>query len=227
MIDCHVHVQVLSNKFQSLLDSVAMRSNETHLEHLNRQGFTNITWTGNGIRRAHLSLMDVSDSRGVMMLHCCVFPSFQSSAPIFGVDIIAGKSKITGCFMDYSPTVDPGHPLISQMGREAARFQWNKKRTLPEWAVPIFSQHIVAAGNISDTVEIEQVHQLADTLLSLYLTEMPESPIMGICSKEAQNFYARQQKLNPQLSNSAIMTAAGLSEQEVTEFINYVLFPEI
>ena len=52
------------------------------------------------------------------------------------------------------------HPMIEYFGEEVGRYEWNKKRKLPEWAERIFSEHMVAAGNVSDESELKQIFAL-------------------------------------------------------------------
>lgn len=227
MSDTFAVARQVARNFQNQLDRCAIRTQEHNSEFLQRPGITNITWTSPVFRRAHLSMFDLAASRGVVMLHCCVYPDLDNPAPIFGFDIIAGKSKITGCFMDYSPTLDPAHPLISTLASATSAYQWNRRRELPAWAQAIFSPYIVAAGNISDEQEIPQVQELAGLLMREYLTGITEYSTMQEDASEAHNLYARKQKENPQLRNSAIMSAAGLTPEETEIFINQILFPEL
>jgi len=85
---------------------------ETGMDRFNQPGWVNRVWTSELYRRAHIDIVDARDSKGLWMMHCCVFPHTHNPAPIFGFDVIAGKNKITGCFMDYSPAGDHQHPML-------------------------------------------------------------------------------------------------------------------
>jgi phycocyanobilin:ferredoxin oxidoreductase len=159
------------------------------------------------------------------MMHCCVFPHLDNPAPIFGFDVVAGKNKITGCFIDYSPAGDPHHPMIEYFGDEVSRYEWNKKRALPEWAQRIFSPHMVAAGNVSDETELKQIASLANILVNHYLETVSETAGTAVDTKAEQNFYAQNQKQNPHTPK--VMTSLGLDEEDVRVFIQDCLFPEL
>jgi hypothetical protein len=89
--------------------------NEPGMDRFNQPGWVNRVWTSDRYRRAHVDVVDARDSKGLWMMHCCVFPHTHNPAPIFGFDVIAGKNKITGCFIDYSPTTDREHPMIDYL----------------------------------------------------------------------------------------------------------------
>ena len=131
--------------------------NESGMERFNQPGWVNRIWTSDRYRRAHVDVVDARESKGLWMMHCCVFPHTHNPAPIFGFDVIAGKNKITGCFIDYSPTGDFDHPMIEYFAEEVGQYDWNKPRKLPEWAERIFSPHMIAAGNVSDETELAQM----------------------------------------------------------------------
>ena len=118
---------------------------EPGMDRFNSPGWVNRVWTSDNYRRAHIDVVDARSTKGLWMMHCCIFPHIHNPAPIFGFDVIAGKNKITGCFIDYSPAGDKEHPMIEYFGEEAGRYEWNRKRKLPEWAERIFSEHMVAA----------------------------------------------------------------------------------
>jgi phycocyanobilin:ferredoxin oxidoreductase len=159
------------------------------------------------------------------MMHCCVFPHLNNPAPIFGFDVIAGKNKITGCFLDYSPAGDKDHPMIEYFAGEVANYEWIKKRELPEWAQRIFSPYMVAAGNVQDENELAQIEKLAHTMIDHYLTNVGETNDLAEDTTEFQNFYAQNQKQNPHTPK--VMASLGLNEEDVRVFIQDCLFPEI
>jgi phycocyanobilin:ferredoxin oxidoreductase len=159
------------------------------------------------------------------MMHCCVFPHTHNPAPIFGFDVIAGKNKITGCFIDYSPGGDVKHPMIEYFADEVGRYEWNKSRKLPDWAERIFSKHMVAAGNVSDESELRQIASLASILVNHYTECVGETNHTVSNTTEAQNYYAQNQKQNPHTPK--VMASLGLDEEDVRVFIQECLFPEI
>ena len=198
---------------------------EPGMDRFNQPGWINKVWKSSRYRRAHIDVVDARDTKGLWMMHCCVFPHLDNPAPIFGFDVVAGKNKITGCFIDYSPAGDPHHPMIEYFGDEVSRYEWNKKRALPEWAQRIFSPHMVAAGNVSDETELKQIASLANILVNHYLETVSETAGTAVDTKAEQNFYAQNQKQNPHTPK--VMTSLGLDEEDVRVFIQDCLFPEL
>jgi phycocyanobilin:ferredoxin oxidoreductase len=197
---------------------------ETGMDRFNQPGWINRVWTSKNYRRAHIDVVDARDTKGLWMMHCCVFPHTHNPAPIFGFDVVAGKNKITGCFIDYSPTTNPTHPMLKYFAEEVSRYEWNKPRKLPEWAERIFSKSMIAAGNVSDETELAQIASLAQILVNHYTECVGETNAKGN-SREAQNFYAINQKQNPHTPK--VMASLGLDEEDVRVFIQECLFPEI
>ena len=97
---------------------------EPGMERFNQPGWVNRVWTSFKYRRAHIDVVDARETKGLWMMHCCVFPHTHNSAPIYGFDIIAGKYKVTGCFHDYSPTVNSGHPMSTWFADEVSKLEW-------------------------------------------------------------------------------------------------------
>jgi phycocyanobilin:ferredoxin oxidoreductase len=199
--------------------------NESGMERFNQPGWVNRVWTSNHYRRAHIDVVDARESKGLWMMHCCVFPHTHNPAPIYGFDVIAGKNKITGCFHDYSSAGDSEHPMMDWFADEAQKLSWNKTRKLPDWAERIFSPSMIAAGNVSDEEELEQVFAMARTTLAHYLSTVAETNNTADDTKEAQNYYCENQKQNPHTPR--VMVSLGLSEEDVRMFIQECLFPEI
>jgi phycocyanobilin:ferredoxin oxidoreductase len=213
--------QLLESKFYATGSII----NEPGMDRFNQPGWVNKVWMSSRYRRAHIDVVDARETKGLWMMHCCVFPHTHNPAPIFGFDVIAGKNKITGCFIDYSPAGDANHPMIEYFGEEVGRYEWNKKRKLPEWAERIFSEHMVAAGNVSDEEELRQISSLANILVNHYLECVDETNNTAVDTSAAQNFYAQNQKQNPHTPK--VMVSLGLSEDDVQHFIQECLFPEI
>jgi len=213
--------QLLEDKFSATGTEVF----ETGMDRFNQPGWINRVWTSDSYRRAHIDVVDARETKGLWMMHCCVFPHVHNPAPIFGFDVVAGKNKITGCFIDYSPTGDRKHPMIEYFADEVSRYDWNKPRKLPEWAERIFSSHMIAAGNVSDESELDQIASLANILVNHYTECVGETNNTAINTIEAQNYYAQNQKQNPHTPK--VMVSLGLSEDDVQHFIQECLFPEI
>jgi phycocyanobilin:ferredoxin oxidoreductase len=198
---------------------------EPGMDRFNQPGWVNRVWTSDRYRRAHVDVVDARESKGLWMMHCCIFPHTHNPAPIYGFDVIAGKNKITGCFHDYSKAGDSEHPMMEWFADEAQKLDWNRTRKLPDWAERIFSPSMVAAANVSDEAELEQITNLAKTTVAHYLSTVAETNNTALDTTEAQNYYAQNQKQNPHTPR--VMVSLGLSEEDVTHFIQECLFPEI
>ena len=213
--------QLLESKFNETGTEIF----EPGMDRFNQPGWVNRVWTSGLYRRAHIDVVDARESKGLWMMHCCVFPHTHNPAPIYGFDVIAGKNKITGCFHDFSPAGDSEHPLIDWFAEQALELQWNKTRKLPEWAERIFTGSMIAAGNVSKQEELDQIFSIANRTIKHYLAAVGETNNTANNTTEAQNYYAQNQKQNPHTPR--VMTSLGLSEEDVTHFIQECLFPEI
>lgn len=198
---------------------------EPGMDRFNQPGWVNRVWTSSSYRRAHIDVVDARATKGLWMMHCCVFPHTHNPSPIFGFDVIAGKNKITGCFIDYSPTYDKFHPMIDYFENEVGKYNWNKSRKLPDWAERIFSKSMVAAGNVSDPDELAQIASLAEILVNHYTECVVESNNEVLDTTTYQNYYCDNQKQNPHTPK--VMASLGLNEDDVAVFIQECLFPEI
>jgi phycocyanobilin:ferredoxin oxidoreductase len=220
--DTLIEVQHL---FETSFDQTGTEVFEPGMDRFNQPGWVNRVWTSDKYRRAHVDVVDARLTKGLWMMHCCIFPHLHNPAPIFGFDVIAGKNKITGCFYDYSPAGDSEHPMIEWFAEETSDFEWNKTRKLPDWAERIFSPYMVAAGNVQDEEELKQIISMAETGVKHYLATVGETNKTSRSTREAQNYYAQNQKQNPHTPR--VMVSLGLSEEDVQHFIQECLFPEI
>jgi phycocyanobilin:ferredoxin oxidoreductase len=215
----------IENYFESKFYATGSIINEPGMDRFNQPGWVNKVWASSQYRRAHIDVVDARETKGLWMMHCCVFPHLHNPAPIFGFDVVAGKNKITGCFHDFSPAGDVNHPLIDWFMEESEKFTWNKNRALPDWAERIFTKHMIAAGNVSEEDELAQILAMARKNLDCYLDEVGLSNNTVDNTKDAQNFYAQNQKMNPHTPK--VMASLGLNEEDVQAFIQHCLFPEI
>ena len=218
-------LEQVQHLLEQSFERTGVEIHEPGMERFNQPGWINRVWTSDTYRRAHVDVVDARETKGLWMMHCCVFPHTDNPAPIFGFDVIAGKNKITGCFVDYSPAGDANHPMIQYFAEEVARYDWIKKRALPDWAERIFSPHMVAAGNVTEDSELSQIAALAEICVNHYLETVSETAGQATDTTAAQNYYAQNQKLNPHTPK--VMVSLGLSEEDVQVFIQDCLFPEI
>lgn len=198
---------------------------EPGMDRFNQPGWVNRVWTSDAYRRAHVDVVDARETKGLWMMHCCIFPHIHNPAPIYGFDVIAGKNKITGCFHDYSAAGDSEHPMMEWFADEVQKLEWNKTRKLPDWAERIFSPSMIAAGNVQNEEELEQIFAIARTTLDHYLSTVAETNNTANNTTESQNFYCENQKQNPHTPR--VMASLGLDEEDVRVFIQECLFPEI
>ena len=176
-------------------------------------------------RRAHISVIDARETKKLYLLHVTVFPHTHDPSPIYGFDAVCGANKITGAFHDFSISGDPRSPMYLWFKAQVNGLEWNKPRELPEWARMIFSPAMVAAGNLQDPAEIDQLCDTAKETLDFYLKTV------GIDQQDvadfhmAQNKYCYWQKQNPHVVRS--MVSMGIDEAKMKQFVDKVLFPEI
>ena len=210
-----------------VLDAHCHEDNEPGLDYFNRDGWVNRVWANDNIRRAHIDVVDARDSRGLWMMHVCIFPVLNNDAPIYGFDVIAGKRKITGAFHDFSPSSNREHNMIQGYFDSVDHFVPKKQRELPEWARNIFTGKMLAAGNVTDEAEIDEIIRIATDNLTAYLSEVGEYTAgeRDPAVIEAQNYYCDNQKLNPHTAN--VMKSLGLPEEDVELFCSDMLFPKI
>ena len=215
----------IQDLFIDKLNETGHEIDEPGMERFNQPGWVNRVWGSRQYRRAHVDVVDARETKGLWMMHCCIFPHVDNPAPIFGYDVVAGKNKITGCFHDFSKTDDPNHPLIEWFGYEVGKLTWQKKRTLPDWAQRIFSDHMIAAGNVSKEEELDQIFNTVERTLTHYLESVAETNGFTYNNAEEQNYYCENQKQNPHTPK--VMASLGLEEEDVRVFIQDCLFPEI
>lgn len=210
----------LSTQIEQIFDKHFERYPIT--EDINFSGWKDTYWKSNHIRKCHLKTIDNRNTQKLWLMHINIFPNANLNTPILGFDIVAGPSKITGSFFDYSP-VD-AHPFMDYYHNKVRDLEWNKPRELPDWAKTIFSDHMIAVGNIKTDKEINQLTDICLNLIHYYVVNLGQYDKLGDY-KELQNRYCRNQKLNPHLHRSIL--AMGISEEDKNRYVNNVLFEEI
>jgi len=190
-------------------------------------GWVNRTWKNKNIRRAHVDVVDVRHTKKLWMMHVCLFPNLTNGGPIYGFDIIAGEKKVTGAFHDFSPLLKKEHPLTRWFLEETKWFKPNKERELPDWAKAIFSGGMIAAGNVTEEKELNQICTLAVSNLNAYIDKIGD--FNNDSNKEdvikAQNYYCEHQQKNPHTPR--VMQSLGLPEDDIKLFCSDNLFPII
>ena len=190
----------------------------------NFEGWGNDLYSGPTYRRAHVEIVDFRKTHNIYILHSTVFPHFNDSSPIWGFDAVCGPSKITGAFHDFSSGGNSDHPMMKWFAEETKKYGWNKPRELPHWAKQIFSPSMIAAGNIREGRELDDLCKIAQDSIDYYLENVGETQDWPTDYLMAQNRYCRYQKQNPHVINS--MVAMGIPREQMQKFVDEVLFPE-
>lgn len=219
---------VIWNKIDHLSKKIEEKFNSTGFEiqekYLTNYSWYNKLWDSPRYRRAHIQIIDKRSDYGIYILHATVFPHYNDPSPIWGFDAVCGKNKITGAFHDFSNSGAPDHDMMKWFSNKVNQLSWSKHRDLPEWARQIFSHSMIAAGNIQDENEIDNLSNLALETLDYYLDNVGLTQTCGADFHMAQNRYCHYQKQNPQVINS--MVAMGVPESTILKFVDEVLFPE-
>ena len=222
LVDCQ-------NNIIDMFDEYGTEFAEEGLDYFNQpnNGWINRVWHNDNIRRAHIDVVDARDSKGLWMMHVCIFPQLHNNGPIYGFDVIAGKNKMTGAFHDFSPSADPDHPMIQGYYESVEHFIPEKQRELPEWARNIFTGKMLAAGNVKTDEEATEIIRIATDNLRAYFDEVGltkgegDQTIVGA----AQDYYCHNQQQNPHTAN--VMKSLGLPEADVDRFCTDMLFPKL
>ena len=217
----------LEKEIIDVLDKHLVEYKEPGMDRFNKSGWTNRTWSNLNIRRAHVDVVDARETKGLWMAHVCLFPMLENGGPIYGFDIIAGKKKVTGAFHDFSPLLQKEHPLTKWFIEENKWFKPSKERELPEWAKAIFSGGMIAAGNVQEERELNQICTIAVSNLNAYIDKIGQ---FNTDSKRedvirAQNYYCENQQKNPHTPR--VMQSLGLPDEDIKLFCADNLFPII
>ena len=212
----------------NIFDASATEYEEPGLDHFNNDLWINRVWHNDDVRRAHIDVVDARESKGLWMMHVCVFPVTNNDGPIYGFDVIAGKNKMTGAFHDFSASSGGiNHPMIEGYKEAVADFIPKKQRQLPEWATNIFTDKMLAAGNVSTEEEAVAIIELAQDNLRAYFGEIGEftGNADEVSTIAAQNYYCHNQQQNPHTPRT--MKSLGLDEADVDRFCTDMLFPKL
>ena len=190
-------------------------------------GWINRVFSNQHVRRAHIDVVDARNTKGLWMMHVCIFPVLTNPSPIYGFDVIAGKNKITGAFHDFSPSSYGLHPMLNDYFESVKDFVPKKQRELPAWAKRIFTDKMLAAGNVNTDEEADKIISIAINNLHSYLENVGTYTgcISDNSAKVAQNNYCNNQKQNPHTPK--VMKSLGLDEAMVDTFCKDMLFPNI
>jgi len=207
----------------ALAEHFNSRFNQTGvLQPVQDYGWPNYVYTSDQYRRAHVEIVDHRDSHKMYILHCTIFPHINDPSPIFGFDVVCGQHKITGAFHDYSSTGNTVNSMYKWFESLSNSYQWKKPRQLPEWAQSIFSDSIIAAGNVNTQDELDALCALASKSLDYYLANVGYN--VGHKDYTAgQNRYCYYQRQNPHVVRS--MVSMGIDQNLMLDFVDNMLFP--
>lgn len=197
-----------ADKFESIIQSHTKNLQQIPTEDF---GWENTRWFSQQFRLAHVERFRQPK---FSVLHMVIFPHIMDPSPIFGFDIIASDTKVTGVFFDRSPTVECWGPLTDQ--------SFGAERIRPEWGT-IFSDHWIACR--PTYAECEQICALAcDTLIN-YLGRLGENQSVKVHDiMRGQNTYSMRQREN---IHTTTVIRKLLGDERGTYFINEILFPII
>ena len=217
------------NEIINIFDTYAQEIQEEGLDAFNQpdNGWINRVWANSSVRRAHIDVVDARNTKGLWMMHVCCFPVLTNDAPIYGFDVIAGKNKMTGAFHDFSASSNPDHPMIQGYFESVEHFVPEKQRELPEWARNIFTEKMLAAGNVKTDEEASEIIRIATDNLKAYFEEVSAYNGHGNVDivTASQNYYCHNQQQNPHTPK--VMKSLGLPEEDVDLFCTDLLFPKI
>ena len=216
------YAEYINDQFNKHFD---LYDNEKYTEDLHFEGWNDTFWNSREIYKCHLKTIKPADGKGLWLMHVNIFPRIGCELPILGFDIVAGPKKITGSFMDYSPLGGFVHPYNEYMAEATKDLEWNKPRELPPWAKEIFSENMIAVGNINTEEELDQFISATTDLLDYYLSNLKAGHFVSNRNTLPQlNKYCSNQKLNPHLHRSIL--GMGISEEDKERYVNDVLFEE-
>lgn len=221
-------MSVIWNKIENLAHTIEQKFKETGHSvsgHEQKYNWYNAIYTSSRYRRAHIEIVDNRETHKIYILHCTIFPHFNDPSPIWGFDAVCGPNKITGAFHDFSSAGDPNHFMMKWFTKETENYGWRKPRELPAWAKQIFSHDMIAAGNIQEGKELEDLSAIAIKSLEFYLNNVGLTQESGADYHMAQNRYCYYQKQNPHVVNS--MISMGVPKETMSSFVNEILFPEV
>jgi len=202
---------------------IAKDNNEIESDMLTAYNWTNRIFRGAKFRRGHIEILDVVEDKKMWIMHICIFPHLDDTSPIFGFDVICGANKITGIFLDFSMATS-NHPMNIWFKNRTKDVVWKKDRELPDWGKRIFSENMIAAGNVNTDEELAQVIGVAEECLTYYLSNVGLT-IGHFSNAMAHNHYCVNQKQN--VHTRRFLINCGYNEKDVDIFIDKHLFPEI
>jgi phycocyanobilin:ferredoxin oxidoreductase len=150
-------------------------------------------------RKLHLELAQVSN--GLDILHCVMFPNQEYALPIFGTDLVGGRSGISAAIADLSPVSgDRTLPERYQIGlTRLTAMEFSQPRTLPEWG-DIFSQFCLfvhPVGTSEEDLFLQRVREFLTLHCQIASSTTPLTTVTDIAKIVAgQRYYCMKQQQN-------------------------------
>lgn len=188
-------LELISDQIYELLEN----NNKIPVEDF---GWENHVWQSQIFAWAHLEKFCTDK---VSVLHCVVMPHKNSSAPIYGFDVIELSGQLTGMFLDLTPVDDRTFdvPVVGQA------------RPVPDWA-DFFSSNFLCCKPTENEI------QSGVELLRSYLPTLPS--VSDHDYSFQQQKYIDGQRKNPQTFK---MLKSHIGEARSKQFIEEILFPDI
>lgn len=173
-------------------------------------------------RKLHLELAKIGN--GLDILHCVMFPRPDYALPMFGTDLVAGRSGISMAIADLSPiSGDRRLPLRYSQALEALpETSFKKVRTFPLWG-DIFSPHCLFIHPETPDEEQQFIDRVTEYLeVHCHLaTQTQPTPERTIEILAAQNYYCTRQQENDK-TRRVLEKAFGTAWAD--RYMNTVLF---
>jgi len=149
-------------------------------------------------RKMHLELAKVGETLDI--LHCVMFPKSEYPLPMFGCDIVAGRSGISAAIVDLSPT-NPQRSLSQPYEKALSalpKIQFSQPRELPQWA-DIFSEFCLFIRPNTPEEETVFLHRV-EAFLTIHCQIALDSKIISSTEQKlylaGQHYYCTKQQKN-------------------------------
>ncbi|KPQ37778.1 MAG: phycocyanobilin:ferredoxin oxidoreductase [Phormidesmis priestleyi Ana] len=149
-------------------------------------------------RKLHLELAQVGKSLDI--LHCVMFPRPNYHLPILGIDIVAGRGKISAAIVDLSPVMQDRSlpPKYEEQLSQLPSVSFSQPRELPAWG-QIFSKFCLFVRPVTPEEEdafLDQVAQYLSIHCQLASEALPVSSLEEEAIITGQRYYCSQQQKN-------------------------------
>jgi hypothetical protein len=160
----------------------------------------NVVYVGPEFRWAHVENYKHPKAQ---VIHTVIMPKDNDELGIFGLDVIAINDKITGLFLDVTPSEDKLTDLI-----------FGEDRPVPDWCE--FSPNFICVKP-----DLSKLCLVLDVLKD-YLSRLGKN--IGKDQKNIRQNYINMQRRNPQTRK---MLEAHIGKELAKKFIEEVLFPDV